>query len=209
MKGSGMTEIKLTVNNNLYELTVRPWRTLLDVLREELKLTGTKEGCGVGECGACTVIMEGKAVNSCLVLASEADGKEILTIEGLTDGDKLHPIQEAFVTHGGMNSVNEGLNYGVPLVVVPQQIEQAINGRQVARQRAGIVLADRPPYGSLEAGVLRSAVDQALADPTYRLNAERIRRSFHEAGGYQRAAALITSWAGQGRPGNSSSVIRN
>ena len=102
MKGSGMTEIKLTVNNNLYELTVRPWRTLLDVLREELKLTGTKEGCGVGECGACTVIMEGKAVNSCLVLASEADGKEILTIEGLTDGDKLHPIQEAFVTHGGM-----------------------------------------------------------------------------------------------------------
>ena len=102
MKGSGMTAIKLTVNNRPYELTIRPWRTLLDVLREELKLTGTKEGCGMGECGACTVIMEGKAVNSCLVLASEADGKEILTIEGLTDGDKLHPIQEAFVTHGGM-----------------------------------------------------------------------------------------------------------
>ena len=102
MKESGMKEIKLTVNGKSHELTIKPWRTLLEVLREELKLTGTKEGCGLGECGACTVIMNGKAVNSCLVLASEADGKDILTIEGLADGDKLHPIQEAFVTHGGM-----------------------------------------------------------------------------------------------------------
>ncbi|MGI0016797.1 MAG: nucleotide disphospho-sugar-binding domain-containing protein, partial [Nitrososphaera sp.] len=95
---------------------------------------------------------------------------------------------------GGMNSVNEGLNYGVPLVVVPQQIEQVLNGRQVARQEAGVVLADRPPYGRLDAGDLRRTVDKILADPTYRLNSERLSRSFHEAGGYQRAATAIISW---------------
>jgi carbon-monoxide dehydrogenase small subunit len=102
MKEKRMNKIKITVNGEIHELTIKPWRTLLEVIREELKLTGTKEGCGLGECGACTVIMDGKTVNSCLVLASEADGKEILTIEGLADGDKLHPIQEAFVIHGGM-----------------------------------------------------------------------------------------------------------
>ena len=101
---------------------------------------------------------------------------------------------DLFITHGGMNSVNEGLNYGVPLVVLPQQIEQAINGRLVARQEAGVVLADTPPYGHLDARVLRRIVDKVLADPTYRLNAERLGRSFHEAGGYQQAATTITSW---------------
>jgi len=100
---------------------------------------------------------------------------------------------DLFITHGGMNSVNEGLNYGVPLVVLPQQIEQAINGRQVARQGAGVVLADAPPYGHLDASVLRRSVDKVLADPTYRFNAERIGRSFHETGGYQQAATVITS----------------
>ena len=98
-----------------------------------------------------------------------------------------------FITHGGMNSVNEGLNYGVPLVVVPQQIEQALNGRQVARQGAGVVLADAPPYGRLEGGVLRSSVDRVLADPAYRVKADRIGQSFQAAGGYQQAANLITS----------------
>jgi MGT family glycosyltransferase len=100
---------------------------------------------------------------------------------------------DLFITHGGMNSVNEGLNYGVPLVVVPQQIEQSINGRQVARQGAGVVLADAPPYGQLDASVLQRTVDKVLANPTYRLNAERLGRSFHEAGGYQQAATVITS----------------
>jgi MGT family glycosyltransferase len=101
---------------------------------------------------------------------------------------------DLFITHGGMNSVNEGLNFGVPLVLVPQQIEQAFNGRQVARQGAGIVLADTPPYGHLDARVLRCAVDKVLADPTYRLNAQRLSRSFHEAGGYRQAAITITAW---------------
>lgn len=92
----------LTVNGKSYELSVFPWRTLLEVIREDLGLTGTKEGCHLGECGACTVIMDGKTVNSCLVLATEADGKQVTTIEGLADGDKLHPVQQAFIDHGGL-----------------------------------------------------------------------------------------------------------
>ena len=95
-------QIRLIVNGISYELDVKPWETLVDVLRNDLGLTGTKEGCGLGECGACTVIMEGKAVNSCLVLAPEADGKKITTIEGLAEGDELHPVQEAFVEQGGL-----------------------------------------------------------------------------------------------------------
>jgi carbon-monoxide dehydrogenase small subunit len=97
-----MKQVGLTVNGTLYELGVQPWETLLEVVRDRLGLTGTKEGCGLGECGACTVIMDGETVNSCLVLAAEADGKEITTIEGLADGDKLHPIQEAFIENGGL-----------------------------------------------------------------------------------------------------------
>jgi carbon-monoxide dehydrogenase small subunit len=96
-----MKQIKLTVNGKECEVSVPPWRTLLEVIREELGLTGTKEGCGLGECGACTVIMDGKTVNSCLVLAAEADGKQITTIEGLAKGDELHPLQQAFIDHGG------------------------------------------------------------------------------------------------------------
>jgi len=97
-----MEQIKITVNNKTYELSVKPWATLLDVIRNDLGLTGAKEGCGEGECGACTVIMDGKAANSCIVLAVEANGKAITTIEGLAEGDKLHPIQEAFLEKGGM-----------------------------------------------------------------------------------------------------------
>ncbi|RKL63578.1 (2Fe-2S)-binding protein [Thermoanaerobacteraceae bacterium SP2] len=94
-------EITLTVNGEMYQLAVEPWRTLLWVLREKLNLTGVKEGCGTGECGACTVIMDGKVVNSCLVLAPMANGKSIITIEGMSKDGKLHPIQEAFLKEGG------------------------------------------------------------------------------------------------------------
>jgi carbon-monoxide dehydrogenase small subunit len=97
-----MKQINLTVNGKLNQVAVTPSRTLLEVIREDLGLTGTKEGCGLGECGACTVIMDNKTVNSCLVLAAEADGKAITTIEGLADGDRLHPIQQAFADNGGL-----------------------------------------------------------------------------------------------------------
>ena len=94
--------IKFVINGQSVEIEVKPWRTLLEMIRENLNLTGTKEGCGHGECGSCTVLMGGKTVNSCLVLAAEADGQEILTIEGLLEAGNLHPIQEAFVERAGM-----------------------------------------------------------------------------------------------------------
>lgn len=94
--------IRLTINGETVEAAVEPNRTLLQFLREDLGLTGTKHGCGLGDCGACTVIMEGRAVNSCLVLAIQANGKDILTIEGLADGATLHPIQQAFVDKGAI-----------------------------------------------------------------------------------------------------------
>ena len=95
-------KIRFVLNGESFEQSVPPWRTLLEMIREDLKLTGAKEACGQGECGACTVIMGGKSVNSCLVPAVEADGQEILTVEGLAGEDTLHPIQEAFVEHAGM-----------------------------------------------------------------------------------------------------------
>jgi carbon-monoxide dehydrogenase small subunit len=97
-----MKEITINVNNIEYKLQAKPSATLLDVIREDLGLTGAKEGCGEGECGACTVLMDGKAVNACLILAVEANGKAITTIEGLADGEVLHPIQQAFVDIGGL-----------------------------------------------------------------------------------------------------------
>jgi len=97
-----MKQIRFIVNGETHEVEVQPWDTLLDVIRQKLGLTGTKEGCGLGECGACTVIMNGKTVNSCLVLAMEADGKQVTTIEGVAQGYKLHPIQQAFIDEGGL-----------------------------------------------------------------------------------------------------------
>ena len=94
--------IKLKINGDSHEVAVEPWRTLLEVIRDTIGLTGTKRGCDEGDCGACTVLMNGRSVNSCLVLAVEAQGQEITTIEGLADGDQLHPIQQAFVEHGGL-----------------------------------------------------------------------------------------------------------
>jgi len=94
--------INLTVNNCPYELAVADNQTLLDILRRELGLTGAKRGCELGDCGSCTVIMNGKPVNSCLVLALEADGACIETIEGLETEDGLHPVQQAFVEKGAV-----------------------------------------------------------------------------------------------------------
>ena len=97
-----MTQIEVTVNGKRERIEVQPSETLLDMIRERLHLTGTKEGCGMGECGACTVIMNGETVNSCLVLAVEADGTSIVTVEGVGSRDNLNPVQQAFVEHAGM-----------------------------------------------------------------------------------------------------------
>lgn len=95
-------QIQLIINGNEYDVLVKPHWTLLDVLREQIGLTGTKKGCENGECGACTVIINGEAILSCLVLAIQAQGKKILTIEGLAEDGKLDPIQDAFVKYGAI-----------------------------------------------------------------------------------------------------------
>jgi carbon-monoxide dehydrogenase small subunit len=101
MKGEPK-ELKFKVNGKLYELKVKPNALLNDVLRKDLKLTGTKRGCLESTCGVCTVIIDGKAVRSCSVLALQASGHEVTTIEGVAEGGKLHPVQEAFVNHGAV-----------------------------------------------------------------------------------------------------------
>ena len=94
--------IQLSVNGDEYDVVVRPNQTLLEVLREDLELTGAKEGCGEGACGTCTVLLEGKPVRSCLTLAVEAQAKQIETVEGLASDGELHPVQKAFIEHGAI-----------------------------------------------------------------------------------------------------------
>jgi xanthine dehydrogenase YagT iron-sulfur-binding subunit len=102
-EGNSMTQfnLQLTINGHAYALTIDPRQSILDVLRENLDLTGTKKGCNQGACGACTVLLDGRRVNSCLTLAVMHDGAEITTIEGLAQGEELHPLQAAFVAHDG------------------------------------------------------------------------------------------------------------
>jgi len=96
-------QIQLQVNGLAYKVEVEPRRTLLELIREDLELTGTKEGCGLGECGTCTVLLDGKPIKSCITLAVQASGREVTTIEGLEKSDgTLHPIQQAFIDHGAI-----------------------------------------------------------------------------------------------------------
>ena len=94
-------KINMQINGDERVVEVSPWRRLLDVLREDMGLTGTKEGCGEGECGACTVLVEGQPVNSCLIAAGQVDGKAVRTVEGLATGDVLSHVQQALVVFGG------------------------------------------------------------------------------------------------------------
>ena len=94
--------LRLTVNGELRQLSVEPYYSLLDTLRDELRLTGTKKGCDEGDCGACTVFLNGKTVTSCMVLAHSAHDSEVTTIEGLSDLEGLHPVQQAFLEYGGL-----------------------------------------------------------------------------------------------------------
>ena len=94
--------VNTTINGDQQEFLCQPNQTLLDVLRDELGLTGTKEGCSTGDCGACSVMLDGRLVCSCLVLGAEAEGREINTIEGVADGEKLHPLQQKFLEHAAL-----------------------------------------------------------------------------------------------------------
>jgi len=95
-------ELRVTINGESQALLVQPYQTLLEVLREEASLTGAKEGCGTGDCGCCTVILDGKPVTSCLVLALQTNGSSVSTVEGIGDADNLDPIQRAFARHGAL-----------------------------------------------------------------------------------------------------------
>lgn len=94
--------VNARINGEDHEIYTDPYRTLLEVVRDSIGLTGTKEGCGTGDCGACTVLLDGNPVNSCLVLAPEVDGHEVTTIEGLASDGRLHPVQQAFVAESGL-----------------------------------------------------------------------------------------------------------
>ncbi len=94
--------IHIKINGQPQEVAVEPHWTLLETVREQLALTGSKEGCGTGDCGACSMIVDGKLITSCLMLAVEADGSEVLTIEGLTRNGELHPVQQSFIDTGGV-----------------------------------------------------------------------------------------------------------
>lgn len=95
-------DIRVTINGEAYSISAAPNETLLDLLRYRLGLVGTKKGCDIGDCGSCTVLVDGKAVNSCLVLAVETNGASITTIEGMRSAGQLHPLQQAFIDHGAV-----------------------------------------------------------------------------------------------------------
>lgn len=122
----------VTVNGQQRQIMAAPWRTLLDVLRYDLGLTGVKEGCGNGNCGSCTVLLDGEPVNSCLVLIGEVEGKEITTIEGLARGNILHPLQQAFIEGGavqcGFCTPGVILNAKAMLDSNPRPTEEEVRG---------------------------------------------------------------------------------
>jgi carbon-monoxide dehydrogenase small subunit len=97
-----LKDLKFTVNGKSYEFKIKPRTLLVDLLRNEMKLLGTRKGCQTSSCGACTVNIDGRAVRSCSVLALQCNGRDVVTIEGVADGDKLHPIQEAMINHGAI-----------------------------------------------------------------------------------------------------------
>ena len=97
-----LMQIAFHLNGRPISLKINPWESALGVLRDRLQLTGTKEGCGIGECGACTILVDGRAVDSCLMLAPQLDGRDVQTVEGLASEDALHPIQESFIAHGAV-----------------------------------------------------------------------------------------------------------
>lgn len=129
-------KVSFTVNGQVREVQVHPIERLLDVLRDELGLAGTKEGCGEGECGACSVLLNGDLVNSCLVPVGQVNGTDIVTIEGIADGAKLHPVQNAFLACGGAQCgmCTPGMIVAATCLLnkcshpSPEQIREGLNG---------------------------------------------------------------------------------
>ena len=111
-------KVELDVNDRIYEVDVEPGASLREAIRDKLWLTGTKRGCDVGGCGSCTVLLDGKAVYSCMVFVARAEGKKIITIEGLANNGRLHPVQEAFVEHG---AVQCGYQEWTPFQKLPER----------------------------------------------------------------------------------------
>ncbi len=145
-----MQKISLTVNGKGHEFEVEPQETLVELLREKLRLMRTKEGCGVGECGSCTVVMDKKAVASCLVLAVDADGSDILTSEGMSCDNELQPMQESFVDHVALAGQGRGIYAqrasGVPHVLpsLLRPLRRQGDGRRQRHSRHGPGLRERP-----------------------------------------------------------------
>jgi xanthine dehydrogenase YagT iron-sulfur-binding subunit len=149
-EGTGMIPVELTVNGREVHLQLDPRTTLLDALREHLHLTGTKKGCDQGQCGACTVIVEGRRINSCLTLAVMHDGDKVTTIEGLGTPDKLHPMQRAFITHDGYQcgyctpgqicsavAVLDEIAAGIPSHVTDDLSKVALSDRELRERMSG------------------------------------------------------------------------
>ena len=158
-----MVDIRIHVNGEWLELSVKPDERLIDILRDRLDLTGTKEGCGEGECGACTVNVDGKAVLSCLMLAAQADGCKIRTIEGLQNGPELHPIQKAFVSESAVQCgfCTPGMIMAAKALVdcEPEPDEDMVR-RNLANNLCRCTGYDRPVKAVLKAAkAMREAVD--------------------------------------------------
>jgi len=166
--------LTLHVNGQLHRLQVEPRTTLLDLLRDHLGLTGTKKGCDRGQCGACTVLVGGRRINACLTLAVMQDGREVTTIEGLAQGESLHPMQAAFVH-------NDALQCGY---CTPGQICSAVG--LLAEARAGTFSTVQPP----------PARTPSLSDDEIR---ERMSGNLCRCGAYQNIVAAIRDVAGQGK----------
>jgi xanthine dehydrogenase YagT iron-sulfur-binding subunit len=149
-KGTPMSPVELTVNGREVHLQLDPRTTLLDALREHLHLTGTKKGCDHGQCGACTVIVEGRRINSCLTLAVMHDGEKVTTIEGLGTPEALHPMQKAFIVHDGYQcgyctpgqicsavSVLEEIDAGIPSHVTEDLAQVAFSDAELRERMSG------------------------------------------------------------------------
>ena len=138
MSDESSIHVTTTVNGEPTEFLCEPTQTLLDVLRDELGLTGTKEGCGTGDCGACTVMLDGRLVCSCLVLGAEAEGEKIETIEGMAEGDQLHPLQQKFLEHAA-------LQCGICTPGLPDRRQGAARAQPRSDRDRNPLLAGRQP----------------------------------------------------------------